>query len=149
MRQRQIIVAILLSGVLLPPALGLSQSRPRKPALIRDTAIAEGKEDVEKEKMFNPMEAEKSVTVGNFYLKRKNYEAAIKRYLEALEYQPNLVEAYEALIRAYEKSGQIDKALAVCNDFLSKFPYSPKAELFRSQLPKLKKKKQSAVSPDR
>lgn len=112
------------------------------PVLINDTAVAEGKEDAENDKMFNPMEAEKSVEVGNFYLKRKNYSAAIQRYLEALDYQPNLVTAYEALVRAYEKNDEIDKAITVCNDFLSKFPYSPKADTFRSLLAKLQEKKQ-------
>jgi len=140
MRQRQIIAALLLAAVLLPGIPGHSQSRPPKPVLIRDTAIAEGKEDVEKEKMFNPMEAERSVKVGNFYLKKKNYPAAIQRFLEALEYQPNMIKAYEALARTYEKSGEIDKAIAVCNDFISKFPYSPKVKKFRSQLSKLEKK---------
>jgi tetratricopeptide (TPR) repeat protein len=146
MRHRQIIVVLLLVGILLPGSIGYPQSRPRKPVLIRDTGVAEGKEGAEKEKMFNPMEAEKSVIVGNFYLKKKNYAAAIERYLEALEYQPNLIDAYEALARAYEKSGEIEKALAVCNDFISKYPYSPKVKKFRSQLTKLKKKQQKKQS---
>ena len=91
---------------------------------------------------FNPAVVEvQSVTVGDFYLKKKNYKAAIERYLEALEYQPNLIEAYEALARAYEKSGEIDKALAVCNEFIAKFPYSKKVKNFQSQLNKLLKKK--------
>jgi tetratricopeptide (TPR) repeat protein len=122
---------------------GWAQTRSKKPALIRDTDVAEGKveEEASKEKIYNPMMAEKCVEVGNFYLKRKNYEAAIGRYLEALEYQPNLFEAFSALGRAYEKDGKPDKALSVYKDFLAKFPNSSKAPEFRSKAAKLEKKR--------
>src|SRR3990172_6632513 len=66
----------------------VAQTGSRRPALIRDTDTAEGKEeaDAEKEKPFNPLAAEKSLKVGDYYLKRKNYDAAIQRYMEALQY---------------------------------------------------------------
>jgi tetratricopeptide (TPR) repeat protein len=122
---------------------GWTQTRPKKPALIRDTDVAEGKttEEAGKEKVYNPMMAEKCVEVGNFYFKRRNYQAAIGRYLEALEHQPNLFEAFSALGRAYEKDGQPEKALGVYKDFLTKFPDSSKAPEFRSKVAKLEKKK--------
>lgn len=114
----------------------------RKPALIRDTDTAEGKDDAEpvKPKEYSPIEAEKSLQVGNYYFKGKNYDAAIMRYLEALEYQPDYVKAFDALARAYEKNKQFDKAAAVCRDFLRKNPNSPKAADFKSMLAKLEKK---------
>lgn len=123
------------------PARG--QSEAKKPALIRDTSVAEGKEDPEtaKKKIYNPLMAEKSVKIGDFYLKRKNYDAAIRRYQEALEYQPNRIEAFAALGRAYEKKGDPQKAIAVYRDFLEKFPSSPKAGEFRSRIATLEKKK--------
>jgi len=123
-------------------AMVYPQSPPRKPALIRDTAVADGKEDAEaaKKKLYNPMMAEKSVKIGDFYLNKKNYDAAIQRYQEALEYQPNRIEAFEALGRAYEKKGEKDKALAVYKDFIEKYPASPKVAEFRSKMAKLQKK---------
>jgi tetratricopeptide (TPR) repeat protein len=130
-------VAFILAG----PLDAAAQS-PKRPALIRDTDVAEGKNETEadKEKVYNPMMAEKCVDVGNFYLKRKNYAAAIERYLEALEYQPNLISAFEALGRAYEKDGKPAKALEVYNDFLRKYPNSPKSPDFRSKAAKLERK---------
>lgn len=125
---------------LLPAA---PQGRPQKPALIRDTDVAEGKEappDVEKAKVYNPMMAEKIVKIGDFYYKRKNYEAAIERYLEALQYQPGRVDAYESLGRTYEKTGEIAKAVNIYKDFISKNPDSPKIPDFRSKLARLEKK---------
>jgi tetratricopeptide (TPR) repeat protein len=126
----------VLVAALGPPAF------PQKPALIRDTDTAEGKESAEpsKPKEYSPIEAEKSLQVGNFYYKGKNYDAAIMRYLEALEYQPDSAKAFEALARAYEKNKQYDKAAAVCRDFIRMNPDSPKSGDFRSRLAKLEKK---------
>jgi len=115
----------------------------KPPVLIRDTAVAEGKTDAETviKKEYNPMRAAESLKIGDFYLKRKNYVAAIERYLEALEYQPGLIAAHDALGRAYEKSGSRDKALAVYRNVVQKFPDSPKAAEFKSRIARLEKQK--------
>ena len=130
-------LAILLGAVFAAP-----QSRPTKPALIRDTDKAEGKEtpDVEKEKPYDPVMAEKSIRIGDFYLKKKNYTAAIERYLEALQYQPNRWEAFDALGRTYEKNGELAKAGAIYKEFIDKNPDSPKVPEVRSRLAKLEKR---------
>lgn len=122
--------------------LAHSQARPNRPSLIRDTDTAEGKDEAEadKEKPFNPMLADKSVKIGDFYFKKKNYSAAIDRYLEAIAYQPNLIRAYERLTRAYEKDGNLDRAVEVCRDFLKKYPSSPKAPQFKQRITQLEKK---------
>jgi tetratricopeptide (TPR) repeat protein len=131
---------LLLAGRPAPPAG--AQQRPSRPALIRDTATAEGKDeaDPKAEKAYNPMLAEKSLKIGHHYLKRKNYPAAIQRYLEALEYQPSRVETYDSLGRVYEKSGDRPKALETYRDFISKYPNSPKTPEFRSRIARLEKK---------
>jgi tetratricopeptide (TPR) repeat protein len=115
------------------------QTRPSRPALIRDTDKAEGKEEAEpaKPKSYNPLEAERNFRVGDFYFKKKNYAAAVQRYLEALDYQPNLVKAYDALGRAYEKSGNAEKAKEVYRDYIRKNPDSSKVPEFQSRLARL------------
>jgi tetratricopeptide (TPR) repeat protein len=135
-----------ISGVLLllspMETSAWEQSKGGRPALIRDTAVAEGKEEAEvsKEKPFNPLEAEKSIKVGDFYFKKKNYLAAIQRYLEALQYQPNLLKGYEALGRAYEKQKSFDKAVEIYKDFIRKNPSSPKVPEFQARVTQLEKK---------
>ncbi len=131
------LAAIFMCGTL------IAQSRPQKPALIRDTDTAEWKEaaDVPKEKEYNPLLAEKALQIGDYYYKRKNFDAAIERYLEALQYQPERVEAYEALGRTFEKKGETLKAEEVYRDFIKKNPTSPKIAAFKSRLAKLERLK--------
>jgi tetratricopeptide (TPR) repeat protein len=118
-----------------------AQQQPGRPGLIRDTETAEGKveADPDKPKEYNPLEAERNFRVGDFYFKRKNYTAAAQRYLEAIEYQPNLVKAYQALSQAYERKGDTEKARRVCLDFIQRNPDSPKKPEFESRLAKLGK----------
>ena len=114
----------------------------QKPKLIRDTDIAEGNEttDSSAPKEQNPLLCDHSIQIGNFYFKKKNYAAAIERYLEALEYQPNSVKAYDALTKAYEKKGDQEKAAATYREFIKKFPESPKVKEFQARLAALEKK---------
>jgi tetratricopeptide (TPR) repeat protein len=131
----------ILLGILAAIIPAAPQSRSQKPALIRDTDKAEGKDEEEatKEKPFNPLEADRCLKVGDYYFKRKNYDAAIQRYMEALEYQPNRFDAYEALGRAYEKQGAREKALRVYQDFLQKYPESPRAKEFKEKADRLQR----------
>ena len=133
------VVFLLLSGIL--PAFAQT-SGSRKPELIRDTEIADRDDSVEAEKPKepNPALSEKNIDIGNTYFKQKNYPAAIQRYLEALEYQPKSVAAYEALARAYEKNGDTAKAINACKEFLEENPDSPQSTKFRAKLEKLEKK---------
>jgi tetratricopeptide (TPR) repeat protein len=119
-----------------------NQTPHKPPELIRDTDAAEGKADTEAapKKEHNPMLAEQNIDIGNFYFKKRNYDAAIQRYLEAIEYQPDSVRAYEALTRAYEKKGDTEKAIAAYKEFIDYYPNSPKSPEFRIRLAKLEKK---------
>jgi tetratricopeptide (TPR) repeat protein len=120
---------------------GLAQQAPPKkiPAIIRDTAVAEGKADAEAtvKKEFSPVLAEKSLNIGKFYFKSGNYEAAILRFLDAIEYHPSLVEAYDALGRTYEKKGDFGKALAAYRDCIKNNPDSPKLSDFKKRSERL------------
>jgi tetratricopeptide (TPR) repeat protein len=115
---------------------------PQEPKLIIDTEVAEETENTENEKPKerNPLLAEENIGIGNYYLKEKNYIAAIRRYLAALEYQPDSVAAHEGLGRAYEKNGDISKALQLYKKFLEENPNSPKSPVFKNRIAKLTKK---------
>lgn len=120
--------------------LGTAASgQSRRPELIRDTDTAEGNEtpDVPAEKELNPMLSEQNLQIGNFYFKKKNYDAAIQRYRDAVDYQPDSVKAYEALTRAYEKKGEFVNAVKTCHEFIEKNPESPRSPEFRARMAKI------------
>lgn len=114
----------------------------QKPALIRDTDVAEGKDNTEtaKPKKPDPLLFEQNINIGNFYFKKKNYDGAIQRYLDAIEYQPDSAKAHEALARAYEKNGEKDNAIETYRKFIEKYPDSPQCAMFRKRIEKLEKK---------
>jgi tetratricopeptide (TPR) repeat protein len=129
---------ILRCLILLVAATGWSATavaQSRRPVLIRDTDTAEGKEEVDiaKPKEHSPLLAGQSFNVGNFYFKRGNYRGAIERYLEALEYQPELKKAYQALDRAFAK------AIGEDQDYIRKNPNAPDISDRREKLAKLEK----------
>ncbi len=149
MRRLDKLVSCVTVSLSLLVSLGHAQSSGQKPPtqkppeLIRDTGVAEGKTDVEtaKKKEYSPLKSEQNLKIGDYYFKQKNYIAAIGRYQDALEYQPNSIAAYESLGRAYEKNGDKNKAVVLYKDFLKNFPQSPKASDFKSRLARLEKKK--------
>jgi tetratricopeptide (TPR) repeat protein len=52
---------------------------------------------------YDPHKAAKDIEVGQYYLKRKNYRAALDRFNEALLYKPNDAEAVYRLAQTQEK----------------------------------------------
>jgi tetratricopeptide (TPR) repeat protein len=70
----------------------------------------------------------KSTEIGNFYFKRKNYKAAISRFQEAADTDPNYAPAYLGLGKAYEKLGQTQKALESYRKYLDMLPSDKDAE---------------------
>ena len=57
----------------------------------------------------------------------------------AASFPYDLLDAYEALGRAYEKQGAREKALRVYQDFLQKYPDAPRAKEFREKAARLEK----------
>ena len=123
------------------PSLARSQG-PQKPALIRDTGVAEGIEETEAVpvKEPNPSLAAQNLKIGDFYFKRKNYPAAIERYLDALQYQADSIPLHEALAKAYEKNGDISKAIEILKILIEKNPDTSKSPKIQDKILQLEKK---------
>ena len=60
--------------------------------------------------------------IGDFYLKKKKYKAALSRFQEALKTDPHYAPAYRELGRVYEKMGQWQKALDAYRKYLDELP---------------------------
>ena len=70
----------------------------------------------------------KCTEIGNFYFKRKNYRAAISRFQEAADTDPNYAPAYLGLGKAYQKLGQNQKALESYRKYLDMLPSDKDAD---------------------
>ena len=66
----------------------------------------------------NPVQAKKEIIVGDQYLKKANYNAAVGRYLEATRWDPGSAEAFLKLGTAYEKRREYGPAREAYAKFL-------------------------------
>lgn len=76
---------------------------------------------------WDPHKAAKSVEVGDFYFKRKNYRAAEGRYREALRFKDNDAIATIRLAICLEKLGILDDARAEYESYLTILPHGPQS----------------------
>src|SRR6185437_9800725 len=77
---------------------------------------------------WDPHKAAKDVEVGQYYLKLKNYRAALERFNHALTYKPNDAEAIFGLATTQEKLDLLDQADKSYRRYLSILPYGPKSK---------------------
>jgi tetratricopeptide (TPR) repeat protein len=87
---------------------------------------------------WDPHKAAKSVEVGDFYFRRKNYHAAEDRYREALRYKDNDAIATIRLAVCLEKLGIWDDARAEYESYLKILPHGPQAAEAQKAIDRLK-----------
>jgi tetratricopeptide (TPR) repeat protein len=87
---------------------------------------------------FNPYRALKDDEVGDFYMKRKNYRAALARYQDALVWKEKDAVANFRIAQCYEKLDQPDNAITHYQEYLKVLPSGPFAKDARKSLEKLK-----------
>ena len=92
------------------------------------------------EPVFEPFKAEKSVEVGVFYLKKKNYDAAIERFLDALRYKPGFARPHLLLGQAYERKGEFEESIVHYNAYLEILPRADDAKKVRKKIDDLTRK---------
>jgi len=101
--------------------INLERNRPTPPG-------DSGSDDVQEMYPFDPHKAAKDVEVGNFYLKRKNYRAALERFNEALLYKPKDAEATVGLAQTQEQLGLFTPAYQNYRAYLQILPSGPMAK---------------------
>jgi tetratricopeptide (TPR) repeat protein len=87
--------------------------------------------------VFDPLHAEKSMQVGEYYLKSGNYAAAVDRFKEAIGYQSNMALAWDYLGQACEKEHDSEDALADYQKYLSMVPDGKESDRVRKRVEKL------------
>jgi tetratricopeptide (TPR) repeat protein len=86
---------------------------------------------------FNPLQATKSITVGDFYFKKGSFAAAKGRYKDATLYDPGSAEAFEKLGEASEKLHDYATARDSYAKYLELAPTAKDAEVIKKRLEKL------------
>ncbi len=79
-------------------------------------------------KIYNPPPAWKSVDIGDFYLRKRSYRAALSRYQEAARIDPYYARAFLGMGRVYDRLGLRQKALDNYRKYLDLLPSSKQAE---------------------
>ena len=94
---------------------------------------------------YDPYHAEKSLEVGMYYFKKRNYDAAIERFQEAARYKPNFARAYHLLGEAYEKKGDKGEAVKAYRKYLEILPSAEDAGKIRKRINKLTREQERAA----
>jgi Flp pilus assembly protein TadD len=87
---------------------------------------------------WDPHKAAKSVEIGDFYFRRKNFRAAQDRYREALRYKDNDAVATIKLAVCLEKLGVLDDARTEYESYLKILPHGPQADEAQKAIDRLK-----------
>jgi tetratricopeptide (TPR) repeat protein len=87
---------------------------------------------------FNPLEAQKDITVGNQYYKKGNFRAAFNRYRLATRYDDSNTEAWLRLGEASEKVKDAEAEKEAYTKYLAAAPDAKNAAEIRKKLEKLK-----------
>jgi len=123
----------------LSPPSGDAKAHPESSTAVADAEAAiVSRDGVSEFHSWDPHKAAKSVEVGDFYYKRKNYRAAEERYREALRYKDNDALATIRLAICLEKLGILDDARAEYESYLKILPYGPESEQAQKAIDRLK-----------
>ena len=117
----------------------LQKERPKHPA--SDKKLAPPEEDksyLREEHSFNPLQSQKSVTTGDFYLKKGKVQAAANRYEEATMWNDGNSMAWLKLGKASEKLRDTQAARTAYTKYLELEPNAKDAAEIRARLSKLK-----------
>jgi tetratricopeptide (TPR) repeat protein len=83
---------------------------------------------------FNPLQAQKEIKVGGFYMKKGSYRAAAGRFLEATMWDPTSAEAFYKLGEAREKTGDRKGRAEAWAKFLELAPEDKRAAEVKKKL---------------
>jgi tetratricopeptide (TPR) repeat protein len=96
--------------------------------------------DVTEFEEYNPLQANKDIEVGNYYLKIGKYDAAIDRFEEAARLQPGLARPYLKLGETYEKKKDWPMAVASYKKYLDTYKSAPDAKSVQKKIADLQKR---------
>jgi tetratricopeptide (TPR) repeat protein len=89
--------------------------------------------------MWDPLRAEKDIEVGEHYMHKGDYDAAIDRFQDAIEAKPGYAIPFRYLGEAQEKKGLKKQAVKSYQRYLDLYPRAEDAAKIKKKLEKLYK----------
>ena len=89
--------------------------------------------------MWDPLRAEKDIEVGEHYMHKGDYDAAIDRFQDAVEAKPGYATPFRCLGEAQEKKGLRKQAIKSYQRYLDLYPHAEDASKIKKKLEKLYK----------
>jgi tetratricopeptide (TPR) repeat protein len=114
-----------------PPA-----PQPKPPAKPNQDSATQSAPD---QPTWDPLRAEKDLEVGQYYMKRGDYDAAIDRFNDAIAAKPGYAVPFKYLGEAQEKKGSKKPAIKSYQRYLDLVPHAEDAEKVRKRIEKLYK----------
>ena len=84
--------------------------------------------------VLNPLQAQKELKIGNYYLKKGSLNAAAKRFEEATKWDPNFAEAYLRLGETQERLRNTKAAQAAFRKYVELAPDAKNADSIKKKL---------------
>jgi len=88
---------------------------------------------------WDPLRAEKDLEVGQYYMKKGDWDAAIDRFQDATVAKPGYAIPFRFLAEAQEKKGLRKKAIKSYQRYLDLFPHAEDGDKVRKKIEKLYK----------
>ena len=102
-------------------------------------AISSDAEKAKAAATYNPLPAQQDVEVGMYYLHKGDIDAAIDRFLDAIQQRPNFAKPRLLLGKAYEKKHDNESAVKYYKEYLKVLPGAPDAKEVQKKIEKLSK----------
>ena len=117
------------------PAPAKKTDRPAKDSVNKDSATKNAPDQPQ----WDPLRAEKDIEVGEHYMHKGDYDAAIDRFQDAIEAKPGFAIPFRYLGEAQEKKGQKKQAIKSYQRYLDLYPHAEDGAKIKKKLEKLYK----------
>jgi tetratricopeptide (TPR) repeat protein len=87
---------------------------------------------------WDPLRAEKDIEVGQYYMKRGDFDAAMDRFQDAITAKPGYAVPFRYLGDAQEKKGLKKQAIASYSRYLDLYPHAEDGAKIRKKIDKLR-----------
>jgi tetratricopeptide (TPR) repeat protein len=113
-----------------------SATPPMSPSKQKKDTAAENAPD---QPAWDPLRAEKDLEVGQYYMKKGDFDAAIDRFQDATLAKPGYAIPFRFLAEAQEKKGLKKKAIKSYQRYLDLYPHAEDGDKVRKKIDKLYK----------